>query len=372
MYRVTSTFVNWRRGHRRSWVLASIAVAFVAAVAAGCGSSHSTSSGTAASGSSAANAPQSSSGGKPSVGYAESFLTDPAQVLLVKWTTQDAAKAGLNLLSPTNANGDSQQQVTNFTTLVAEHPRGIIAVPLDASAVIPGIKAANAANIPVVTLDTAVNGGKVYMTVRADNYEMGQVACQEMGKLLHGKGTVLELQGDLTSVNGLDRTNGFNNCIKKSFPGVTVVGKPTHWHQAEATAAAQTVLSTTHVDGVYIESDSSMGPGVWHVMQTLGRWHKVGQPDHVALVSIDGTPAALANVRSGYQDGLVSQPLNLYAQYAVEYIKEAIDGKTLAAGPSGHGSRIVTFHGNLEDLLPAPLVTASNVDDKTLWGNSAG
>ena len=52
------------------------------------------------------------------------------------------------------------------------------------------------------------------------------------------------------------------------------------------------------------------------------------------------------------------------------YLKEAMAGKTFAAGPTDHDSTILEVRpGVLEDQLSAPLVTKENVDDKSFWGN---
>ena len=52
------------------------------------------------------------------------------------------------------------------------------------------------------------------------------------------------------------------------------------------------------------------------------------------------------------------------------YLKEAINGKKFAPGPTDHDSNIVEVApGVLEDQLAAPLVTKENVDDKSFWGN---
>jgi hypothetical protein len=73
----------------------------------------------------------------------------------------------------------------------------------------------------------------------------------------------------------------------------------------------------------------------------------------------------------------VSQPADLYAKYALQYVQEAIDGKTQQPGSDGHGGQIVQVSSDiLEDQIPAPLVTPDgkypgslSVDDKSLWGN---
>jgi ABC-type sugar transport system substrate-binding protein len=77
----------------------------------------------------------------------------------------------------------------------------------------------------------------------------------------------------------------------------------------------------------------------------------------------------LKAIRDGYVDATVSQPLDLYSKYALQYSLDAIAGKPVKAGPTDHGSEIVPFKGSLEDALHAPLVTKKNVNDPTLWGN---
>jgi ribose transport system substrate-binding protein len=182
----------------------------------------------------------------------------------------------------------------------------LIIAPVDAKAIVPAINLANKDGVPVVVVDQAPTGGEVAMVVRADNYGMGVTACKEMGRLLNRKGTVLDLQGALVSTNARDRTNGFGECLKTNFPGVTVIQKPTDWDMAKATSAAQIVLSTGKLDGIYMASDFFL-PGVEKVLKDAGRWVPAGENGHVALIGVNGTPDALKAIHSGYQDATVSQ-----------------------------------------------------------------
>jgi ABC-type sugar transport system substrate-binding protein len=94
-------------------------------------------------------------------------------------------------------------------------------------------------------------------------------------------------------------------------------------------------------------------------------------------VSNDGVPAEYKAIKAGQMDAAVSQPADLYAKYALQYVKDAIAGKTYKPGPTDHNSNIVDVgNGILEDQLPAPLVTIDGsypdslkVDDPSLWGN---
>lgn len=101
------------------------------------------------------------------------------------------------------------------------------------------------------------------------------------------------------------------------------------------------------------------------------------------VVSNDGIPEELRNITEGLIDATVSQPADLYAKYALHYLKAAIDGKTFAPGKTDHDSTIIQVReGLLEDQLSAPLVTADGgtyggvpslkADDQSLWGTKLG
>lgn len=303
------------------------------------------------------------------VGFSVQKLSNQFQLAMIADAKKFSADAGITLMEPTSADSDPAKQATDIQTILTQSPDAIIVSPVDAKAIVPSVTKANQAEIPVISIDEAPEGGEVYMVVRADNIGMGETACQSMGETLAGKGTVLELQGDLASTNGRDRSAGFQDCMQKNFPDIKVVSQPTDWALDKATAAVQTVGSTQQLDGVFMASDYFI-PGVQKTLQSLNMWKPVGEVGHVALVGIDGEPAALDLIRDRYQDSTVSQPANAYAEWAVNYAKAAAAGETFEPGETDHDSEIVKVDTGLADLLTAPLVTAENVNDDTLWGNA--
>ena len=142
--------------------------------------------------------------------------------------------------------------------------------------------------MPVVAIDIGPAGGKVAMIVRADNIRMGEDACKWLGKAVGGKGKVLSLMGDQATINGRDRTTGFNDCMKKDSPtsrssSSRPTGRPTR-----RTAAAQTVVTATpDLDGIYMQSDSVMLAGVLNVLKSADALKPVGEEGHIPLISID-------------------------------------------------------------------------------------
>ena len=314
----------------------------------------------------------SGSSGTGKVGYSESFLTDPFQVQLVKAIGQQATSQSVDVLPATNANNDSGKQSTDVQTLLGEGVKGLIIAPIDSDAISPVISQANGQGVPVVTVDKGPSSGsaKAFMIVRANNVLMGQEACEAMGKSLDGKGTVLNLQGSLSDINGQDRSNGFTQCMTKDFPAIKVISKPMNWDTEQCGTQAQTVVSTTQINGLFEASESVCLNSVEHALTAAGKLTKTGTAGHIYMAAIDGTPAGMAAVRAGLLDVDVSQPLNLYAQYAVSYIKAAMAGKTFEPGPDGHGGTIVKYGNSLMDLLPPTPVTAANASDPSLWGNA--
>ncbi|GAA3248291.1 sugar ABC transporter substrate-binding protein [Dactylosporangium siamense] len=299
----------------------------------------------------------------------------------IKYAPQYAKELGVELKA-TNSQNDIANLISNAQTFISQGVKGVVMAPQDTAAIAPTLGQLEAKKIPVVTIDTRPDTGKVFMVVRADNRAYGTKACQFLGTKLGGKGKVVMLQGDLASINGRDRTEAFNECMKKDFPGITVFGEATDWKADVAAAKLQTrFASDPDIKGVYMQSSFALS-GTLQILKQKGLQVPPSDPKHVFIVSNDGIPEELKDIGSGTIDATVSQPADLYAKYGLYYVKAAIDGKTFQPGPTDHGSTIIQVRdGLLEDQLAAPLVTQDGAtiggqptlkfDDKTLWGNTA-
>jgi ABC-type sugar transport system substrate-binding protein len=299
----------------------------------------------------------------------------------IKYVPLSAKELGVELKT-TNSQNDIANLISNTQAFISQGVKGVVMAPQDTAAIAPTLDQLAAKKIPVVTIDTRPDTGKVFMVVRADNRAYGIKACQFLGTKLGGKGKVVMLEGGLDSINGRDRTEAFNDCMKKDFPGITVFGEATDWKGDVAASKLQTRLaSDPDIKGVYMESSFALS-GTLQVLKQKGLAVPTSDPKHVFIVSNDGIPEELKDIQSGVIDATVSQPADLFAKYGLYYVKAALDGKTFQAGPTDHGSTIIQVRdGVLEDQLAAPLVTADGAtiggqptvkyDDKTLWGNSA-
>ena len=320
-------------------------------------------------------------GGKPVVGVDYPRSDTDFWNSFIKYTPKFGDELEL-ALKTTNSQNDVAKLASNVQTFMSQGVKGVVMAPQDTAAIAPTLDQLAAKKIPVVTVDTRPDTGSVAMVVRADNRAYGTKACKFLGTKLGGKGKVVMLQGGLDSINGRDRTEAFNDCMKSDFPQIKVFGEATNWDGAVAAQKLQTDLTANpDIKGVYMQSSFAL-PGTLQVLKQKGLLVGPDDPKHVFVVSNDGISEELKNIAEGHIDATVSQPADLYAKYALFYVQAAIDGKTFKPGPTDHDSTIIQVRdGLLEDQLSAPLVTRDGAtyggvpslksDDASLWGNNS-
>jgi len=289
-----------------------------------------------------------------------------------KYVNADVKSGSINALNPTNSDNKIDNLVANVQTLQGQGAKAIIMAPQDTGAIANTLENLSAQHIPVVSVDTRPDKGQVYMVVRADNKAYGTKACDFLGQKLQNKGTVVEFEGDLTSINGRDRSQAFGDCMSSKYPGIKVLAEATNWDGPTAAAKLQDALNQGTVNGVYMQAGGVYLAPTLSLLQQKNLLVPPTDPKHIFIVSNDGIPAEFQAIKAGQIDATVSQPADLYAKYALFYAQAALSGKTFTPGPTDHGSTIVQIPNGLEDQLPAPLVTAADVNDPSLWGNQVG
>ncbi|MFD9225983.1 sugar ABC transporter substrate-binding protein [Streptomyces sp. NPDC060064] len=276
----------------------------------------------------------------------------------------------VDALSLTNSQNDIGKLVANVQTFTDQGAKAVVMAPQDTGAIAESLQSLQEKKIPVVSVDTRPDKGKVYMVVRADNRAYGEKACKYLGEQLKGKGKVVEFQGDLSSINGRDRSEAFKSCMAKDFPGIKVFELATDWKGDVASAKLQSTLAAhPDINGIYMQAGGVFLQPTLALLEQKKLLKAPGTPGHITIISNDGIPEELDAIKAGKIDATVSQPADLYAKYALYWAKQALDGKTPKEGPTDHESTIIKIPNGFEDQLPAPLVTKENVDDPKLWAN---
>jgi ABC-type sugar transport system substrate-binding protein len=366
--------------------IAAVAAFAAAALIAACSSSSSPSS----AGTSATAAGSASAAGMTPIGVDLTYNNTAFWAAYINYENQYAAQLHIHMIGPLLAGNDANTQNTQIETLVNEGAKAIIVNPETATSLGPAISYAAKHGVQLVSVDTIVGVGHVYMVVRASNLEYGLDACAAMSSKFKS-GYVLDIEGDLTSSNGADRTNAFNQCMAANDPGVHILKDPTNWITATAVTDAQNAVNAygSQLKGIYSQW-SSPDTGIIPLLKSKGLTGKV------VLVSDDGVPFEMCDISQGTLTASQSQPANLYAYWALKYAQDAANGVKLTAGEPGGGAptlAMVSFGGtsNLGDPIVPPFVTKSAqtlqvtpvdglsgavattpVTNAALWGNVYG
>ena len=98
----------------------------------------------------------------------------------------------------------------------------LIINPVDSAAISTSVEAANAKNIPVITVDRSADKGKVVAHIASDNVKGGEMAAQLIVEKVGKAAKVAEIEGIPGASATRERGQGFHNVADKDL---TVVAK---------------------------------------------------------------------------------------------------------------------------------------------------
>jgi ribose transport system substrate-binding protein len=271
-------------------------------------------------------------------------------VALDQGANKEATKSGAEL---TVLDGQSSASVQSgqIDDLITQKISAIMVSPANSQEIVPAVRRADNANMPVVAVDGIVGeGAKVVTYVGFDNANGGKVAAEYLLKQ-HAK-KILELEGAIGEYHAELRHKGFMEAIAAD-PSVKVISRPAEWVADNAQSmTADALTADPDIDAIYSHNDE-MVRGIVSGLRQIGKFHKVGETGHIIIVGIDGTPLALQRIRNGEQDATVQQDPFEMGSLAVQSALAALAGKQVPP----------------QQLLPPTLVTKENVDTPSFWGN---
>lgn len=170
-------------------------------------------------------------------------MSVPFYANFIKGLHDGAAKYNLKLLLR-DGQGDPNTQVAVVRQFIAEKVDMIVIVPGDAQAVVPVIKQANAAGIPVISANNKVGEGAEIVTfVGADDYYFGKQQGKLLVEAIGKSGNVALIMGQLGTSAQVLRKQGLDDYLK-DYPGIKIVSSSAaDWDSAKALAKAQDTLS---------------------------------------------------------------------------------------------------------------------------------
>jgi ribose transport system substrate-binding protein len=138
---------------------------------------------------------------------------------------------------------DIAAQVDLVRNITKKKPAGILLAALDSKALIPPVEEAMKAGVPVVMVDSGVDGDAPVASILTDQVAGGTMAGEQMAKLLSQKGLVSDLGIQAGSVSS-GRSKGFQDTVAK-YKDMKAL--PTQWTDADAAKSLN--IATDQITG---------------------------------------------------------------------------------------------------------------------------
>ncbi len=251
------------------------------------------------------------------------------------------------------ADGDANRQFEQVNNFIARGVDGIIIAPKDAKTVIPMIKAANAANIPIVLYNRPADKTDAKsVAVVADNFAITKATVEYMceeAKKSGKKYKALLLMGDLGDINAIGRRDGFEAAVKGYSEIIEVVARvPTEWNQEKALAGVTNALQANPDINFIFTSSDFLFPSIISALKNANKYKKIGEDGHVLMGGFDGDATAYQMLKDGYLDADGVQNVYFESEVAVQAVLDLKAGKPVANLIRDPG--FVIHQGNLNEM----------------------
>jgi ribose transport system substrate-binding protein len=290
-------------------------------------------SGASSSAADAPSAPASLAGKKIHLAYIVKGKTD------VYWKSveagamaaqKDAKAAGIDLTVTFDApakDGDSDAQITMVENYIGQSVDGIILAPNDFTGLVPPVEKAKKAKIPVIIVDSELDSKDRVAFVGTNNKHGGEIAGQNLAKVMGDKGNAVLLRFDVKSAACNDREQGFLDEMAK-HPNIKLISKDQYAGVTRDTALdkATNLLQSLQgkVDGVFTPNESSTG-GMLLALENMKLAGKI------KFVGFDGGDFNMTGMKAGHIDGLLIQNPYGMGYQGVNAMLDSLAGKTVPA-----------------------------------------
>lgn len=199
---------------------------------------------------------------------------------------------------------DREQQIQVVESFTTQGVNGIVLAPLDDRALVRPVEEAARAGLGTVVIDSALDYEGIVSFVATDNLKGGELAAEQMGGLLRGKGKVLLLRYQEGSASTHDREEGFLQKMKAAFPSIEVISSDQYAGPTRDTAkrASENLLNRygSELDGIFCVNESSTA-GMLLALQDV---EKAGK---VVFIGFDATQTFVDAIRNKQIQGIVVQ-----------------------------------------------------------------
>lgn len=223
---------------------------------------------------------------------------------ILKGMEEEAKKRGWKI-DASFANNDPTQQVNQIQNAVTKRPDAMVVIPIDENAIVPPIRQAKQAGIPVMTLgdNIAEEARDAQLAFLGVNYEdLGREKAELIVEDLEDGGKVGWIHG-IRGLNFTEQQVAGGKPVLQEAEGVELIDGPYTgaFSSDKGLSATENLLSRARdLDALFYDNDDIALGGI----QALDE--RGIKPDDILVVGTDGGPAALDAVKAGKLDATFS------------------------------------------------------------------
>ncbi|MAN14087.1 sugar ABC transporter substrate-binding protein [Alterinioella nitratireducens] len=179
-----------------------------------------------------------------------------------------------------DAGGDVARQIAQMQDLIQQEVDAIIIWPTNGQAVIPAVREASEADIPVIVTNSNIaEPGFPFVASFSgpDNITQGsraaEIMCDRFTELgIEDEAQIVQISGQPGYTTAIERAQGFEDRLPEVCPNVTLLEtQPGNWNREDSQRVMEAFLvQYDDIDGVY-SGDDNMGVGAMNAAIAAGR-----------------------------------------------------------------------------------------------------
>lgn len=226
------------------------------------------------------------------------------------------------------AGGNANLQLDQVNKMVDDKAAAIVVIAQNGDSIVPAVKRANEAGIPVIATNRDINGG-VFTNVVNNERQAGELQADYMAAHLPQNAKVVYIKGDMTISAAVNRYEGFKEAIKAKRPDVEIIASNStgDWSEAQGIRELSLWLGMyPQIDGVAAANDY-MAIGAIKAMKAAGRFN-----ESVIVCGVDSIDDALASIAAGELKMTVKQDANKIVETIMGLLQQIKQGQSPEKG----------------------------------------
>lgn len=250
------------------------------------------------------------------------ITTDPFYITIERSAQREARALGVHLISLGAPDAFTPSaQIPYVDLAIAQHPDAILIAPTDKRALIPALRRAARAGIPIFTVDTALAAPLAVAHIGSRNRQGGIMAARELVRLIDSRGPVvgISVRPGITTTD--QRERGFAQELRR-YPKVQYRGT---FYDDDILTRAQSItarqLAQQPAPAGIFAMNALSGAGAIGAVTAAHDSHRV------KLVEFDAEPLQVYTLRRGVVDALIAQDPWSMGRLAVRLARQWVAGR---------------------------------------------